>query len=141
MLPAKKKIFITYWTAYLFFMCFYMYQAKKEEYKNSKKIRAVIIDRIETFGKRGGYYYPQFQFTYNDSVYISADKLSWTRGKKQGDSITVIFPKGNPEQAIAYTFVSYWISLPALLTSFMIFFFIFAVIVFFRWKDGWTYFR
>jgi hypothetical protein len=141
MLSSKKKFFFTYWTAYLVFISFYMYQTKREEYKNSEKITATVIDRIESTERRKHYFYPQFQFGYNDSIYISADQLYWTREKRKGEMITVIFPKGDPEDAVVYTFVSWWIPLPPLLISFMIFFFFFAVIVFFKWKDDWTYFR
>ena len=140
MLSSRKKFFFIYWTVYLVFISIYMYQSKKEEYKNSEKASAVVIDRIERTGRRS-YFYPQFQFTYNDSVYISADKLLWTRGKEIGKKLIVIFPKGYPEAAVIYTFVSYWIVLPTLLLSIMIFFFFFAIIVIVKWKEGWTMFR
>jgi len=52
-----------------------MYQAKREEYKNSEKITATVIDRLESTARRKHYFYPQFQFSYNDSIYISADQL------------------------------------------------------------------
>jgi hypothetical protein len=137
---SRKKFSLIYWAAYLLFISIFMYRSKKEEYKNSEKVSAVVIDRIEHTGKRS-YFYPQFQFTYNDSVYISADDLLWTRGKKIGKKLTVLFPKGQPEYAVIYTFVSYWIILPTLLLSFMIFFFFYAMIVIIKWKEGWSMFR
>ena len=118
-----------------------MYQNKKEDYKNSEKRKATVIDRIEQRRRKGEYYYPQFQFVYNDSTYISSDKLFWTSGWEPGEKLTVIFPEGQPEQAIIYTFVSYWIYMPALLIGFMIFFFVFAMIVIIKWGEGWSMFR
>lgn len=141
MFSSRKKFSLIYWAVYLVFISIYLYQSKKEEYRNSEKIRAVVIDRIESTGRRNHYFYPQFQFTYNDSDYVSADKLYWTREKSIGEKLTVVFPKGEPENAVVYTFVSYWIVLPALLLSFVIFFFIYALIVIIKWKEGWRMFR
>ena len=138
---SRKKFSLIYWTVYLLFICIYLYQSKKEEFRQSEKIRAVVIDRLESTGRRNHYFYPQFQFTYNDSVYISADKLYWTREKAVGEKLTLVFPKGEPENAVIYTFVSYWIVLPTLLVSIMIFFFIYAMIIIIKWKEGWTMFR
>jgi len=144
MFSSRKKFAIGFWTAYLIFICVYMYQIKKEGYKNSEKREAIVIDLMEgrTPARPGTlFYYPQFQFIYDDSAYISSDQLTWTRTKKPGDKVTVIFPKGQPEQAIIYTFVSYWIYFPALAISFMIFFFVFAMIVIIKWGEGYTMFR
>jgi len=141
MFSSRKKFAISFWTVYLVLVCIYMYQNKKDDYKDAEKRPAVVIDRIEHRTRRGPSYYPQFQFVYNDSTYTSADKLFWTSDKEPGDKLTVIFPKGQPEEAIIYTVVSYWIYLPALLISFMISFFVFAMFVIIKWKEGWTMFR
>lgn len=135
MMPALRgKFLLHYWALYMIIMAIYMYQSKKQDYKNSEKVVAAVIDRIEINDHWHRHYqYPQFQFTYNDSIYISADQLTWTRGKEPGDKVAVIFPKGKPEEAIIYTFVSYWIYLPALLISFMVAIFIFAALVFVKW--------
>jgi hypothetical protein len=138
MFSSRKKFAISFWTAYLIFTCIYMYQNKKDDYKNSEKREATVIGRIE---QRGKFHYPEFQFVYNDSTYISSDKLFWTSGWEPGEKLTVIFPEGQPEQAIIYTFVLYWIYMPALLLGFMIFFFIFAMIVIIKWGEGWSMFR
>ena len=137
MFSSRKRFAISFWTAYLIFVCVYMYQSKKEVYKTSEKREATVIDIVR---QRGKFHYPQFQFVYNDSTYISSDKLFWTSGWEPGEKLTVIFPKKEPGQAIIYTFVSYWISMPALLLSFMIFFFVFAMIVIIKWGEGYSMF-
>ena len=138
MFSSRKRFAITFWTAYLVLVPFFMYKGKKTAYENSEKREATVIDHIP---QRRGHYYPQFQFTYDDSTYVSEDKLIWTSGSEIGEKLTVIFPKGQPEQAIIYTFVSYWIYFPLLAISFMICFFVFAMIVIIKWEEGYSMFR
>jgi hypothetical protein len=127
----KFNYVIFYWVGYFIFICFYLYLNKIGSYRNSEKVKAVVVDELfgasrRRFQGEAGYY-PQFQFSYKDSVYISADKLVWVRNKNVGQTLTVIFPIGKPDEAVAYTFFSYWVSLPKLLVSFMIAFFIFVL--------------
>jgi hypothetical protein len=132
MLSTKLKFFIGYWVVCLLFTIVYFYFHKKDLYARSEKVTATVIERLEGFRRKGRpSHYPQFQFAYNDSNYISADHNSFVSGKKKGDKLTVIFPKGQPEEAIAYTFISYWIVLPSLLIILMIFLLVFSVIIFF----------
>ena len=139
---SSRKTFATwFWTAYLILTSILMYESKKAAYRNSEKREAVVIDRLEARTSRGIAYYPQFQFNYNDSVYISADKLWLTSGKRPGAKLIVIFPNGSPGDAVIYTFVSYWISAPTLILSFLIAFFVFGMIIFFAWPDGWKIFE
>jgi hypothetical protein len=76
-------------------------------------------------GRRG--YYPQFQFSYQGDIYTSADELIWVRNKKKGDHLTVIFANKKPEQAIAYTILSYWVSFTKFSISFLIAYLLFKI--------------
>ncbi len=127
----KFNLVIAYWLGYLLFMIAYFYLDTIDEYRNSEKATAVVIDQLLGAGRKRyggqGAYYPQFQFTYKDSIYTSADKLVWIRHKRPGHKLTVIFPKDRPGEAIAYTILSYWVSFTKLAISFMITFFMFAI--------------
>ena len=136
---SKIRFFSVYWSLFGVAMLLYFYMQEKDVYRESEKHRAVVIDRLEgqgagRYGNRSSrYYYPQFQFLYHDSLYTSADKIIWIRGKRPGDSLTVIFPRGEPETAKAYVILSYWICLPDLLIAFVLFVFIYAMAHFFLW--------
>jgi len=95
-------------------------------YINFVKVWGIIIDKL--FGRLYNRsategYYPQFQFSYHDRAYISADRGRMARLKKKDDKVVVIFPEGRPEQAVIYSFLSYWIGFGflfvILLTSFL----------------------
>ena len=112
-------------------MCCYFYFSKIDAYHNAEKADGVVIDRL--YGAKRGLkspstdYYPQFQFSYHDSLYISADKESIVSGKQIGDKIKIIFPAGQPEEAVIYNFFSYWFSFPAIVVSLFVALFFFAI--------------
>lgn len=126
-MTAYLKIAIGYWIAYLLVMCFYFYQDKIDDYRNSERVTATVVDKLSGIGRRSDYYYPQFQFTFDDSVYTSAEHLVWVRSKDPGDKIKLIFPRNRPEDAIAYTFISYWVTLPKLIISFLVAYLLFMI--------------
>lgn len=123
----KFNLVIAYWLGYLLFMVIYFYLATIDEYRNSEKAKAVVIDQLLGAGRGKRGYYPQFQFSYKGNIYTSADELVWVRNKKKGDNLTVIFLKGKPDQAIAYTLISYWVPFYKLVPSFIIAFFLFSL--------------
>ena len=93
-----------------------MYNSKIDEYKDSIKAKAVVIDELVGSGRKGGtYYYPQYRFSYLDSEYVNADRHASLARFDIGDSLVVIFRKNNPSDAIAFNFIPYWIPLPTLL--------------------------
>jgi hypothetical protein len=123
MLKLNLKFWIGYFLISLLLTGFYMYFIKINEYRISTFAKALVIDKF--YGQGGstrhgggaGYYYPQYQYLYNDSIYITADHNFFARNVSVGDSVTVILKKDNPDEAILYRFVSYWISLPHLLIA------------------------
>lgn len=123
----KFNLVIAYWLGYLLFMIFYFYLDTIDEYRNSEKVKAVVIDQLLGAGKGNRGYYPQFQFSYKGNIFTSADKLIWVRNKKKGDHLTVIFPKGRPGEAIAYTILSYWVSFTKFSISFLIAYLLFKI--------------
>ena len=100
-------------------------------------MKAVIIDRIETSGRRSvNYDYPQYTYNYNDSIYINADRNAHSKRRSPGDSVTIIFKKEKPDDAIIYNFFRYWIPLPYLIIGvLMALFFYFAAINFADYID------
>jgi hypothetical protein len=119
---------VIYWSLYILFIICYSYLSKVDEYYESEKAQGVVTDMLESSGRRSSTsYYPQFQFIYRDSLYTSADNGTMARFKEIDDKVTVIFPGGRPEEAVIYTIISYWISLPAVLLSAAIATFFFAI--------------
>ena len=136
MLRQRDKFIIAYWLGYLLFYCFYCYFHTVGRYRNSEKIKAEVVDLLPATG-RGGveYTYPEFAFRYNDSVYYLEEDRSYTWQMKLGDKTTVIFLKGEPENARVYNFFVYWVILPRFLLSLMVAIFLFAVLFIFVWYD------
>lgn len=128
---GKFNYIVFYWLGFFVFMCAYSYFSKIETYENSVKADAVVIDELWGAGRTRsgpvGGYYAQFQFVYNDSTYISADRSLAGRSKKTGDKITVIFSQGQPDDAKVYGFLSYWFSVPQWIVGFIVAFGIFII--------------
>ena len=101
-----------------------MHDRKIDEYRNSVKTKAIVIDKLYGDGKgrrpHSGYKYPQYSFRYNDTNFITADRNVYARNLSIGDSVTVIFRKDNPGDAVVYKFISYWVSLPHILVGLLI---------------------
>jgi hypothetical protein len=124
-----------FWYAYAIICVFligkYLHGRKIDEYRNSINMKAIVIDRIETQGRRRYtiYHYPQYRFNYNDSTYITADRSAHAKSFAIGDSVSIIFRKDNPGDALVYDFFRYWVSLPHLLIGILLaLFFFFACI-------------
>jgi hypothetical protein len=135
-MTTRQKLQLSYWVGYIVFMCFFFYFDTIDQYRNSEKIKAVVVDELIGYGRRGREYsYPQIQFIYNDSAWFFGHESSLS-AKNIGDSVTVIFPEGEPEKAQKYSFFPYWISLTKLFFSFMISLFLFMIPVFLRMYGG-----
>jgi hypothetical protein len=130
----NKKIAVAYWVGWLVCICFIFYFDTIDEYRHAEKAEAVVVSKLVGTTRRGSYYYPQFRFEYKDSSYLFANRRkTYFLGFEVGDKATVIFPAGDPERAIQYTFLSYWVSLSKLFFSFMISLFLFVIPIFYRW--------
>jgi hypothetical protein len=128
------RIAIAYWVGWLLCICLISYYDTIDEYRNTEKVEAIVIDKLMRFSRHKQYYYPQFRFEYNGSRYLFAKRgkpyfSSWSIGEKA----TAIFPKGQPGEAKVYSFFSYWVSLSKIFFSFMIALFLFVIPVFLRW--------
>jgi hypothetical protein len=131
----NSRLKIVYWSGFFLIMTLYFYFSKEEGYRNSEKRTAVVIDKLDGYIPGGRfrerhYLYPQFQFEYNDSMYTSADHIVSAEDMRVGDKLTVIFPANDPDDAVIYEFLSYWIDWITLIVCFLIAVFLFAVIWF-----------
>ena len=125
----RTRFILVYWSVYIVVTMIWLYMFKKEEYQNSERVSGVVVQQL--IGARRGKYsnetgkYPQFEFVYKDSIYISADQLYWVRNKKPGDKVKLIFQKGKPEEAVVYSLLSYWAPFWKISISFLVAFFLF----------------
>jgi hypothetical protein len=110
MKTSKYKIALVYWVVYVVFICSYQYYSTIDQYRNSEKKQAEVVDRLLAQGrKRGWYYYPQLKFVYNDSIYLFGESHSFFPSRYRiGNNVTIIFPKGEPDKAEIYSFLPYW---------------------------------
>jgi hypothetical protein len=127
---------IVYWSLWIVFICFYMYFDNIDAYRNSEKVKGKVVDILVGRGYKRGYYnYPQIEFNYRDSLFLFGQSRGWIGAPSIGDSVTVIFPKGEPGKAERYLFLPYWVSLTALFFSFMIAGFLFVIPIFVKWYN------
>lgn len=130
-MTTRQKLGLSYWIGYMVFMCFFFYFDTIDEYRNSEKVKGVVVNELIGYNRRRYYTYPQIQFIYKDSAYLFGHQKAFLP-KSIGDKVTVIFPKGKPDKAEKYSFLPYWISLTKLFFSFMISLFLFMIPVVFR---------
>lgn len=126
---TEKGIFnyiIIYWSLYIVGLFVYFYFDRIDEYRNSEKVQGEVVDVVTGTGYRGGWYdYPQYQFTYHDSIYYCSDNSVRASIQDKGNKATIIFSAGKPDEAIVYKWIRYWFQLRVFLVSFMIAFFVF----------------
>jgi hypothetical protein len=136
----QSKYFFSFWIGYILFMSYHFYESRINEYRVSIKQKAEVVDRLRTtvrtkaVGRSTVIWYPQFQMTYEDSVYIFADHDFWARSYTTGETATVIFLPDKPKDAVVYNFLRYWISLPVLIVSFVLSLFFFIIPVIINWN-------
>jgi hypothetical protein len=131
MFKRGSKFWYAYAIVCVFLVGKFLHDRKIDEFRNSVKMKAVVTDQIETRGRRRytTYNYPQYSFCYNDSTYITADRSAHAKGLAIGDSVTILFTKDNPGDAVVYSFFRYWIPLPYLIIGAILsIFFYFAAI-------------
>ena len=130
---------IAYWICWLLFVCVYSYTDNIDRYNDSERLKGVVVEKLlGRSRKTSGYYeYPQVSFIYKDSAYLFGQSNGWFISTYNiVDKMKIIFPKGNPDKAERYWFLSYWVSLPVFFFSFMIALFIFVIPIFFRMYSG-----
>ncbi len=114
-----------YWSVYAFLLCVYFYLSRIDSYTQSEKVDAVVVDKLYLIGEHKKYI--QVKFLYKGEVYYTASRAILFRYKRIGRPATVIFPEGEPEQAVIYNFFVFWISVPAIGISFMIAYLLFKI--------------
>lgn len=125
---------MAYWIGWLLCMCVIFYYDNIEQYENAEKVEARVVEKLVGVRRRAAYRYPQFQFTYKDSSYLFAKSYGLFLATWHiGDKATAIFPKGEPDKAEVYSFLTYWVSLSKFVLGFFIASFLFVIPVFFRW--------
>ncbi|MBL7746467.1 MAG: hypothetical protein JNM19_03520 [Chitinophagaceae bacterium] len=103
-----------YWILFIVLFTLFIRLNSIKEYRYADIRKAVIIDKLFGVTKGGPiygseYYYPQFQFAYQDTLYINADASFDFRGFAIGDTIRIYFPKETPAQSRIYTFETFWL--------------------------------
>jgi hypothetical protein len=110
-----------YWLAFAIFFFFYTRAISIGEYRNSEIVKGVVVQHLEKRGRLNRtIYYPQYSFTYNDTLRYNADYYERSSRYYIGRNIKVIIPNGNPSNAKIYTFVWFWLERVQLLYCFVI---------------------
>ncbi|HEX2630950.1 MAG TPA: DUF3592 domain-containing protein [Chitinophagaceae bacterium] len=126
------KYFFIFWGCWLLFMTGYFYFTNVGRYRESVKLKAVVIDVLQGYeeGRWGNghpYEYPQFNYWYKDSMYTSYDMNVHVSAKVIGDTMTVIVHPSEPGEGRIYKLLLYWVSFYTLLYSIIVGAFIFAI--------------
>jgi hypothetical protein len=120
-----------YWLIAGLLFPLFIYSLNARKYNNSEFVNGKVIRQLE--GIAGGmgdystYYYPQYEFQYNDSTYYSAREGFDIRDFPVGSEVKIYFPKGNPKESSIYTFLNFWLANVQLLYYIFIAGFLFAL--------------
>jgi hypothetical protein len=126
------RYFLIFWGCWLLFMGGYFYFSNVGRYRESVKLKGVVIDLLQG-EEQGGvadgqeYEYPQFTYWYKDSLYTSYDMNLHMSSRNIGDTLTVIIHPSKPGDGKVYKLLLYWVSLYTLLFAIIVGAFIFAI--------------
>ncbi|HMK25252.1 MAG TPA: DUF3592 domain-containing protein [Chitinophagaceae bacterium] len=101
-----------YWAIVFILLPLFIYELSIRKYNNAEFVNGKIIYGLEGRAGRYGtkYYYPQYEFQYNDSTYYYAREGFDIRDFPVGSNVKIYFPKRRPEESSIYTFLNFWLS-------------------------------